>query len=303
MKVRRLLLAAALCACSKAPTENPAPVDAGAAHPADALPAVTEKEPNDSPQQAQLVTASARISGDLHAVQPASHPDEDWYKVQPATSPQQLRAELSGLPAGKIGLEVYDADTNKLQSLLGENGQGCLLPSYRVKGALYLRVFSPSASTGAYTLALQLTAPDPDAEAEPNDRPVDATTLPLDHPMHGTIGTPTDEDWYLVQLEPTATPTGTPTATATPTPTPTPTATPTATPTRDRDPRPRPRPATATATATPTPTATPRRDRDLDPSQRKRTVAALSASAAVPFMRALSAWMGLVALGVACGRD
>ncbi|MHB8419525.1 MAG: hypothetical protein ACYDCL_15725 [Myxococcales bacterium] len=201
MTLRWLPIAALLAACSKAPP--PAPVaDAGApAAPADDLPSAAEREPNDSPQQAQLVTASVRINGDLHAVQPASHPDEDWYKVQPAAVPQQLRAELSGLPAGKLGLEVYDGDLNKLLALACEPGQGCLLPSYRVKGALYLRVFAPGGATGSYTLAVRLSAPDPDAEAEPNDRPLDATTLPLDHPLHGTIGSATDEDWYRVELE------------------------------------------------------------------------------------------------------
>ncbi len=243
----------AFAACSgdkEQPTVSPN-VDAGAKplSPVEALPAIAEKEPNDTPQTAQLIEGPGRVSGDLHAIQPASHADEDWYKVQPKTVPQDLHAELSGF-AGKIGLEVYDRDLNKLLTLGSEAGQGCLLPSYRIKDALYLRVFSPSGTTGAYTLALLFKAPDPDAESEPNDRPVDATALPLDHPMHGTIGTPTDEDWYRVDLVPAvAAPLPTPTSTAgtMPAPTPTPTAPTTGTPP----------PPTPTGTKAPTPPAAP----------------------------------------------
>ena len=198
-----LFVALGIAACSGDKEQpKPAPVvDAGQRppNPADALPAVAEKEPNDTPQMAQLIEGSGRITGDLHPIQPASHPDEDWYKVQPKTVPQDLHAELSGF-AGKVGLEVYDRDLNKLLALTAEPGQACLMPSYRIKDALYLRVFSPGGTTGPYALALVLKAPDPDAESEPNDRPVDATLLPLDHPMHGTIGTPTDEDWYRVDI-------------------------------------------------------------------------------------------------------
>jgi hypothetical protein len=240
-------LAIAACSASSGDKEQPKSLptlDAGAkpASPAEALPAIAEKEPNDTPQTAQLIEGPERISGDLHPIQPASHPDEDWYKVQPKTLPRDLHAELSGF-SGRIGLEVYDRDLNKLLTLGSEAGQSCLLPSYRIKDALYLRVFSPTGTTGPYSLALVMKAPDPNSESEPNDRPMDATLLPLDHPMSGTIGTPTDEDWYRVDLVPPATP---PAPGQAPAPAPTPTAPPNA-----------PSSPTPTPPAPPTPTAAP----------------------------------------------
>ncbi|MHB1845824.1 MAG: hypothetical protein ACYCWW_13435 [Deltaproteobacteria bacterium] len=203
--MKRLLAAAALSvglscgskveppAAATPPTAKPMP---------DALPTTAEREPNDAPAQAQVISTSVEVTADLHPVQPASRPDEDWYVVR-ATAPTNLRAELLPPPAAHFSLEVYDRDLNRLLSLTcgtATSGPTCLLPSERVSGQAYLRVFSPTSATGSYRLDLRLSAPDPDAESEPNDRAVDATPLPLDHPLHGTLATPTDEDWYRVEL-------------------------------------------------------------------------------------------------------
>ncbi len=197
---RSIVLAALFAACSK-PAAPPPAAATPPPPPADSLPAVTEVEPNDTPDRAQPIDGPARVGGDLHAVQPASHPDEDWYRVQPRSMPQDLRVELSALPSGRVAFEVYDKDRNKLLSVSSDGpAQGCVLPSFRVRDPIYLRVFSPGGAVGHYSLALRLSAPDPDAEAEPNDRAIDATPLPGDHPMHGTIGTPADQDWYRVDL-------------------------------------------------------------------------------------------------------
>src|SRR5579863_9828682 len=124
MRLATLFVCAGTLALVACPGEKPPPAaipDAGFKPPSpiDYLPVVAEKEPNETPQTAQLIEGAARITGDLHPIQPASHPDEDWYKLQPKTLPQDLHAELSGF-AGKIGLEVYDRDLNKLLTLVSE---------------------------------------------------------------------------------------------------------------------------------------------------------------------------------------
>lgn len=198
------LLALACGTRSAAPSAAP---PAPAAPAAPAPPSLAEAEPNDAPAQAQPVSSTIRVQGDLHPVQPASRPDEDWYAIRPGgdgktPATADLRAELLP-PAGvRFSLEVYDRDLNKLLSLPCSAGAGCLVPGIRVRGQAFLRVFSPTGATGTYALDVRLSPPDLDAEAEPNDRPVDATPLPLDHPLHGTIGTPADEDWYVLDLAP-----------------------------------------------------------------------------------------------------
>ncbi len=192
---RRLLALVLLAACAK--RAAPAPPAPPPAAPGGGPPALAEREPNDDPDHAQLVADTARIDGDLHPVQPASRPDEDWYRVQPP-SPRDLRAELESPAGARLALEVYDRDRDKLLGLPA--GPDLVLPSFRVKDTVYLRVSSPAGAPGPYTLALRLSAPDPDGEVEPNDRPADATPLSADHPLHATLGTPGDLDWYRVDL-------------------------------------------------------------------------------------------------------
>lgn len=223
-------LAAALLGCPKSPA-GPAKVgDAGVALavPSDAgLPQIVESEPDDSPETAQKLDRSCVVSGQIQAVQPATKPDEDWYIVRPDQSPRDLSAQLSyrGPPpaeplSGGFVLEAYDRDHNRIESLSGTLTAGPLasLPTLRVRDVLFIRVAGHQA-VFPYALRIDISTPDPNAEAEPNDRAVDATPLPLDHPIRGSYGSEDDKDYYVIEIAPDAGAPSSPTATATSTPT------------------------------------------------------------------------------------
>ncbi len=173
----------------------------------------TETEPNDSPETAQRIEMTETVAGQLDPVQPATRPDEDWYLIQPAHPPQDVRIQLVDIPGrdapagGKFVLEVYDRDHDRIESKTGSLAHDPLTPelaslsALRVRDALYVRI---SGQPFRYKLHVELEAPDPDSEAEPNNRAVDATPLPLDHPLRGTYGSETDQDYYVLDLAPDA---------------------------------------------------------------------------------------------------
>ncbi len=197
------LLVVLLAACHEAPPPPvAAPVDAGPSRPADGLEVTAEQEPNDSPETAQAITHPTRITATLHPVQPATRPDEDWYVVRPQHVPSDAQIALSGFAGGRLGVELYDRDHNKILALFAPPGQGLVLPSMRVRESLFVRVYGQNGGSGSYELTLRLSEPDANGEAEPNDRPADATPLALDQTMHATLGTAQDQDWYQVELNP-----------------------------------------------------------------------------------------------------
>jgi hypothetical protein len=202
--VASTLLALLLSACHETPPAAPSapPTDAGPAQPADGLEAAPEKEPNDSPDDAQVIASPSRIDATLHPVQPATRPDEDWYVIRPPHGPADAQLTLSGFAGGRLGVELYDRDHNKILALAALPGQALAIPVMRVRDAIFVRVYAQGGGAGPYTLAVRMTEPDPNAEAEPNDRPADATPLALDQTLHATLGTAQDQDWYRVELSP-----------------------------------------------------------------------------------------------------
>jgi hypothetical protein len=197
------LVALLLGACheTSAPPAR-APVDAGETKPADGLEAAAEVEPNDGPDNAQAIARPTRVKATLHPVQPATRPDEDWYVIKPQRVPADAQLALSGFAGGRLGVELYDRDHNKILALSAQPGQGLALPAMRVRDSLFVRVYAQAGGSGAYEMTVRLSEPDPNAEAEPNDRPADATPLALDQTLHATLSTAQDQDWYRVELNP-----------------------------------------------------------------------------------------------------
>lgn len=199
--MRRLLPIVTLAVtlgCPRSAPVAPVPVDAGSPAP-DALATVSEVEANDTPDTAQKLTVSTRVSGAIQAVQPATRPDEDWYLIAPAQVPQDAAMVLDAPGIrGPVSLEIYDRDHNKL---ISQTGSGTVaLPRLLVREALLVRVAAASGAAGPYTLEVRLTAPDPEAEAEPNNRAVDATPILVDHALRGTYGSEGDQDFYTLEL-------------------------------------------------------------------------------------------------------
>jgi hypothetical protein len=209
--MRRLVwiaVCAALAGCPKGKEEVP---DAGP--PAEAGPdTLTEKEPNERPDQALALVRDAVVTGALSA--DPSKPDEDWYRLAP-TAARTADISLSGIPGVDVTLEVHDRDRNRLGGVNSEgDGKPERFPNLFVEGERFIRVASArKGSGGSYTLTLSYRRPQDGEEREPNDRAVDASPLTLGQPVAAYIGHSADEDWYRIELpspEAEAPPTGTP---------------------------------------------------------------------------------------------
>ncbi len=183
---------------------------------------LTEKEPNDRPEQALTLARDPTVSASLGA--DPSKPDEDWYRLAP-DAPRVADVTVSGIPGGDVVLEVYDAPQVRSANLnsAGE-GKPERFPNLYVERERWVRVASARKGTGgAYTLEVRYLAPEDGVEREPNDRAVDASPLQLGQAMAGFLGHAGDEDWYRLELpEPAAAPAPSPAPPA-PTPTPAPT--------------------------------------------------------------------------------
>ncbi|WP_338865085.1 ABC transporter substrate-binding protein [Myxococcus stipitatus] len=196
------VLAAMLAGCKE---DKPAEVpDAGLVETGPQ--ALTEQEPNERPEQAQTLTRDSTVTADL-AAQP-NKVDEDWYRLAPS-SPRMVDVTVSGLPGGDITLEVHDRDRNRLASVNSEGeGKPERFPNLYVETERWLRVAPARKGVGgAYTLTVTMRAPNDGEEHEPNDRAVDAVTLPLGQTVTAFLGHAGDEDWYRVELPEPAVPT------------------------------------------------------------------------------------------------
>ncbi|WAM23989.1 ABC transporter substrate-binding protein [Myxococcus sp. NMCA1] len=181
------------CKEDKAPEAPDAgPVETGPA-------ALTEKEPNDRPDQALDITRNSTVSAELTA-QP-NKADEDWYRLAPG-APRIADVTVSGLPGGDITLEVYDRDRNRLVGVNSEGeGKPERFPNLYVENERFIRVVpSRKGVGGAYTLEVRMRAPEDGEEREPNDRAVDAVSLSLGQTVTAYLGHAGDEDWYRIEL-------------------------------------------------------------------------------------------------------
>jgi hypothetical protein len=197
------VLAAMLVACKE--DKTPAVQDAG---PVETGPsALTEKEPNERPDQALALTRDSTVTADL-AAQP-NKADEDWYRLAPPAA-RVADVTVSGLPGGDITLEVYDRDRNRLAAINSEGeGKPERYPNLYVEGERWVRVVPARKGVGgAYTLDVRMRAPNDGEEREPNDRAVDAAPLPLGQTVTAFLGHAGDEDWYRIELPEPAAPTG-----------------------------------------------------------------------------------------------
>ncbi|AKQ65051.1 LPXTG-motif cell wall anchor domain protein [Myxococcus hansupus] len=191
----------AACKEDKAPeVPDAGPVETGPS-------ALTEKEPNDRPDQALDITRNSTVSAELTA-QP-NKADEDWYRLAPS-SPRIVEVSVSGLPGGDITFEVYDRDRNRLVGVNSEGeGKPERFPNLYVDGERFLRVVPARKGVGgAYTLEVRMRVPEDGEEREPNDRAVDAVNLPLGQTVTAFLGHAGDEDWYRIELPDPSQPAG-----------------------------------------------------------------------------------------------
>src|SRR5438270_6341915 len=190
---RAWLVAALLCACREKAAPPPAPAESVQAPTAPER--VPEQERNDF-QRAQQIPARAVVTGSLQAPR-----DDDWYRVGVAGGKTlALRIELKLVR--EASLEAYDRDRNRLLRVhVGGDDPG-VVPALACLEACFLKVSGVGPQD--YELTVLGAEPQPDEELEPNDRAVDATPLQPGKPMRGTYLSADDEDWYRLELKPSA---------------------------------------------------------------------------------------------------
>ncbi|XXF80416.1 ABC transporter substrate-binding protein [Myxococcaceae bacterium GXIMD 01537] len=193
---------ALLAGCPKGKEEVP---DAGA--PAEVKPdALSEKEPNERPEQALAIPRDAVVTAALAA--DPSKADEDWYRLAPEAGARMADVAVTGIPGTDLTLEVYDGDRYRLAGINSEgDGKPERFPNLYVERERWVRVApARKGSGGAYTLTVTYRPANDGEEREPNDRAVDAHVLPLGQTVTAYLGHAGDADWYRVELPAPATP-------------------------------------------------------------------------------------------------
>lgn len=194
--MKRVLVAVALGILTGCPDRDPV-VDAGVP---DAGPRVlVDKEPNDSPENAVAVTGTSVVNGTLSS--DPTKPDEDWFSLS-AADQQVADLTLGPIPGVDAKLEVLDVDRNLLVAVnTGGEGKEERLPNLAVRDQIFVRVVSAKkGSGGSYTLDIVMRPAEAGAELEPNDRAVDAISLPFGQSLSATLAHAGDSDWVRLEL-------------------------------------------------------------------------------------------------------
>jgi hypothetical protein len=160
-----------------------------------------ELEPNDVRVDAQEVEPGRRIQGFF-----GKRKDVDWYRLKlPETQGEAiLRTELtavSGVPF--VSLEVQDEIEVVLKKGRSARGAGVLFPNLFVKPNQRFLYLAASGGQGfnvtdRYTLETTLQPVTSLVEREPNDRPPQATPLPVGERLQGYLAPVGDEDWFAL---------------------------------------------------------------------------------------------------------
>jgi len=167
----------------------------------------SEREPNDSPAEATLLTMDRPIEGQIGKRVAEGTPDLDYYRLPLSKSTRAVSARLSGIPGVDLVLELYDGQGAAIakSDARGAGGGEWLQPTLVGPGEAYLLVRqlwtqgSPVVEDvpDAYKLSVHFGSPEADWETEPNDTP--ATATPFQSParrQRGYLGSPEDRDWY-----------------------------------------------------------------------------------------------------------
>jgi hypothetical protein len=215
-----LTLALSLAGCKRGglpPRPDGAAVVVATGNPDDAVPTAAEKEPNDTPVQAQRLplpeTAPIAVSGDFIVRTPGAKRDIDFYRIDPppgadaGTAPDAgppaprrvLRAEVHPATGLAVTLEATDEAGHALVSVSGQPGETVVIPNLAVRAApvlLRLRAGAGEAPLTSYKLMVRFAPFDAGAEIEPNGDATHATDLALGGEAVGYLGWHHDQDWY-----------------------------------------------------------------------------------------------------------
>jgi hypothetical protein len=162
-------------------------------------PVLTEKEPNDSAQNALALDRSSIVEANLGA--DPQKPDVDWYVLK-GSLPRTVDLTATCPNGADVALEIVD-ETGGVLATVNQGGVGASerMPNVDVSARTFARVVALKKGVGgAYTLSARFAERLPGYELEPNERKVDATPVGLGQAISGIIGAPGDVDFYRFEL-------------------------------------------------------------------------------------------------------
>lgn len=172
-----------------------------------------EKEPNDYPNWAMLLTPGITVGGYIH--EPRMRvtqlgPDRDFYRFEvPGPDRKILWAKLTAVPNINLMLEIRDEKNQKIHmedaAPTGKDetiANLTMAPGvyYFVVGERWLSTTFVSDVKHPYTLTYQLSAPTPGQELEPNNDRKSAGKLTAGQPIVGYLHASDDVDFYKLDF-------------------------------------------------------------------------------------------------------
>jgi len=174
-------------------------------------PLTAEREPNDTPAQANTLAAGIRLLGTIAGG--GERGDVDWYRLpsphpRGSAAPWGLSVEITGVPGLDLALQLVDPARHEPLSVAnrGGRGEGEFIPPIRVDvDPVYLMVQevrrpgAPPGSSPQYAYGLTYHLWDPTLlEAEPNDTRDAASPIRRGVPVAGILSGEKDVDWYCL---------------------------------------------------------------------------------------------------------
>lgn len=166
-----------------------------------------EREPNNDLEHATPVASGTPVRGKIGQRLAEDASDRDYYRIKTGDGMERrkLRATVTPIRNLDLALAVYDG-AGKLLAVVDNDGVGGgeVLPNLGVfPGVLYVAVMESKEAevpteniTDEYQLVVELSAPAPDEELEPNDLDSDATPIAAGRPVHGFLSRHRDVDRY-----------------------------------------------------------------------------------------------------------
>jgi serine/threonine-protein kinase len=169
-------------------------------------PRTSEREPNNTFDQATLIAQGAQVTGYLGKRIDRFTPDQDYYRLNGQAQGENMSAtvRVTGLPNMDVMVSLLDA-TGQVMWHADEGGMGAgeWVRWVRVRDGLRVLVTQSMGSgqpienvSDPYTLSVLLEPASPDREIEPNDNPSDAVTLHPGKPVSGYLDRRGDVDSY-----------------------------------------------------------------------------------------------------------
>jgi hypothetical protein len=169
-----------------------------------------ESEPNNTPEQANLLVSGTTVRGQLGARLGPAESDNDWFKISlpPGAPPYALELTVEGIPNMDLRVELFDDHQRLFTADATGVGGREVIPNYRLTGrAYFLRLHeAPVAGkpptenpTDDYVLKAFFRPAVATEELEPNDQPAQAMVVQPGQRITGYLGAPGDVDWFQVR--------------------------------------------------------------------------------------------------------